>query len=119
VSPTSCRAVGTDRARGGANETLVESWTGSAWTIVASPNRGTSANDLHGVSCKSPTSCQAVGNAGTQTLVESWNGSTWSVAASPNPGTQITVLFGVSCTSATSCTAVGHRDYLSLVERYA
>jgi hypothetical protein len=87
--------------------------------IVASPSPVTSGNDLHGVSCKSPTSCQAVGNAGTRTLVESWNGSTWSVAASPSPGTQITVLSGVSCTSAASCTAVGHRDSLSLVERYA
>ena len=119
LSPTSCRAVGTDRAQGGANKTLVESWNGHAWTIVASPSPGSSANDLHGVSCKSATSCQAVGNSGTHTLVESWNGSAWSVAASPSPGTQINVLSAVSCTSATSCTAVGHRDYLSLVERYA
>ncbi len=112
ASPTSCVAVG-DYFNGTANQTLVETFDGSTWSIASSPNTSTSqSNVLTGVSCTSPTSCVAVGTSrnGTanQTLVETFDGSTWSVASSPNTSTsQLNVLNGVSCTSATSCVAVG------------
>jgi hypothetical protein len=41
-------------------QTLIESWDGSHWTLAASPNTG-SSDWLHGVSCVSPGSCEAVG----------------------------------------------------------
>src|ERR1700736_2357607 len=64
----------------------------ASWSIVSSPNNGTSHNILYGVSCHSASSCQVVGydvNASgvEQTLVESWNGIKWSIVPSPNNGT--------------------------------
>jgi hypothetical protein len=107
VSASACTAVGfywTNSRR--VPKTLIESWNGTAWTIVPSPSPGTGSNYLSSVSCTSATACTAVGN-GTGTLIESWNGSTWSVVPSPTPPGGA-VLFSVSCPSVTACTAVGH-----------
>lgn len=112
ASPTSCMAVGTYKNDSGVNRTLVESWNGKAWAVVASPNRGTAANALSGVSCVSAASCMAVGgwsaSGVNRTLIESWNGAAWSVVkTSPNPGKAFNSLSGVSCASNISCKAVG------------
>jgi hypothetical protein len=84
------------------------------WSIVSSPNIGTSINDLLGLSCFSAVSCNAVGlyfNTSLdayQSLIESWNGTTWSIVPSPDNGTAYNVLPAVSCRlPAGSCTAVG------------
>jgi len=112
TGPTACTAVGQSHD-GTAVQTLVESWNGSTWTIVPSPNpsSGSLSNDLNGVSCTGPPACTAVGDSydGTagQTLVESWNGSTWSIVPSPNELSDFNRLNAVSCTGPASCTAVG------------
>jgi hypothetical protein len=116
LSTTNCTAVG-GYYNGGADLTLVESWDGTAWSIVPSPNVQNDASNLHtsylnGVSCVNSTSCTAVGYfnsaTGEQSLVESWDGTTWSIPPSPNvTGDTASVLSGVSCASATSCVAVG------------
>ena len=59
------------------DQTLIESWNGTAWSLVPSPDNGTIPNDLTGVACISSSSCQAVGFSGLgsaedQTLIESW-----------------------------------------------
>jgi hypothetical protein len=118
ASATSCVAVGS-ASNGTADQTLIETLSGTTWTIASSPDTsGSHANDLFGVSCATATSCVAVGSAsipvggGTvlQTLIESLSGSTWSIAASPNTSTsQNNELDAVSCSSAASCVAVG--DY--------
>jgi hypothetical protein len=82
----------------------------SSWAVVKSPNRGTGANALHGVSADSPTDAWAVGyqttSTGAQhTLIEHWNGATWLVVASPNSGSDF--LYGVSADSPTDAWAVG------------
>jgi hypothetical protein len=79
LTSTSCVAVGSYQDASLANQTLVETWNGSAWTVAISPNRASAANALEGISCKSATSCIAVGysqgSSIAQTLVESWNGT--------------------------------------------
>jgi hypothetical protein len=111
VSASFCAAVGQTSSPGTNDQTLVETWNGTSWSIVLSPNAGTSGSYLDSVSCISASSCMAVGSYGTssnsQTLVEAWNGSSWSVVSSPN-GTSNNYLRGVSCVSASSCTAVGY-----------
>src|SRR5207249_4419773 len=93
--------------------TLIESWNGTSWSIVASPNNGTTrANFLLGVSCVSAGTCTAAGSyinshGVERTLIESWNGTAWSIAASPNKGTSHNRLYAVSCPSTTACMAVG------------
>ena len=130
VRPRSCEAVGAYNSAGlGVSQTLVESWNGTSWSIVPSPNNGTSNNDLLGVSCGSTGSCQAVGlyfntSLGDyQTLIETRSGGHWSVVPSANNGTAYNVLAAVSCpASARACKAVGNyydtslSTYQSLIE---
>ncbi len=112
VSGSSCTAVGDyDNQSASAYQTLVESWNGTRWSIVPSPNNGTGDNGLGGVTCHSTRSCKAVGSYG-QTLVESWNGHRWSIISSPN-GAGANELSGISCVSARLCKAVG----VSAIER--
>jgi hypothetical protein len=121
VSATSCTAVGYYNTSSGAEQTLVESWDGSTWSMVTSPDQGTSSNDLSALSCVSATSCTAVGvydssSSVLQTLAESWDGSTWSTVTSPDQGTSSNGLSAVDCVSATSCTAVGFYDTSSAAQ---
>ena len=120
---TSCYAVGSFASSSG-DQTLMEHWDGTSWTIIASPNPLDSTSlSMNGVSCGSDASCNAVGREGTsgadKTLVEHWDGTSWSVVASPNPGGATSIsLSGVSCPSATSCNAVGSADAQSLAEHW-
>jgi hypothetical protein len=134
---TACFAVGR-AGSGGAYQTLIERWNGSAWSIMASPNvvravKGLTPNSLTGVSCSSATNCFAVGYSiyfSYRTVVEHWDGKKWSIVASPNVSTSKTaesVLNAVSCVSATNCVAVGRSastisnqpgTYRTLTERW-
>jgi hypothetical protein len=92
--------------------TLVESWDGSSWSIVPSPNQGPGDSILESVSCVSAVACATVGlhrpaYGNDSTLIEGWDGSAWSILPSPNPGTY-NDLEGVSCVSATACRATGY-----------
>jgi hypothetical protein len=111
TSPSFCMAVGTTYE---GVSTLTESWNGTVWSVIPSPNPSTTINSLNSVSCTSPANCVAVGEFYTtattyQGLIESWDGTTWSVvsAASPVPSGDNTGLNGVSCTNSTFCIAVG------------
>jgi hypothetical protein len=100
--------------------TLIETWNGTAWSLVPSPNPsgGQGYDVLSSVSCVSASFCAAVGRHGTspaeKALIETWNGSTWSVAPGPNSGNSSN-LSGISCLSASSCTAVGGHSSRTLV----
>ena len=70
-------------------QTLAESWDGTRWSVLPSPNRGTTGDNFDSVSCVSADVCTAVGAFGnssdvTRTLVESWDGAHWSVVPNPN-----------------------------------
>jgi hypothetical protein len=111
---TTCFAVGTV-ANGRWNNSLIERWNGTSWSIMASPSVATAAGGgtyLDDIACAGATSCFAVGasqsNGATKTLIMRWNGSAWSIVASPNPsGSPFPGLFSVACPGATSCFAVG------------
>ena len=95
--------------------TLIEHWTGSSWSVVASPNKGTGNNLLYSVSSVSASDIWAVGffvktSGGisvAKTLTEHWNGSVWSVVASPNASASINHLNGVIALSSNDVWAVG------------
>ena len=63
-SATSCTAVGwltsSDFSTNGQQQTVVETWDGTAWTLESSPNPG-NGNILQGVSCVSSQLCTAAG----------------------------------------------------------
>jgi hypothetical protein len=110
TSTTSCAAVGYSYDSK-ATKTLAARWSGTKWSVVASPNPAGDESNLLGVSCAG-TGCIAAGyytsaQGSGRTLVERWNGTKWSIASSPNPAGSDSYLNGVSCASATSCVAVG------------
>jgi hypothetical protein len=74
--------------------TLTEHWNGSSWTIISTPNAGTSFGDydvLKGITAVSASNVWAVGYAGNasspndKALIEHWNGTSWTIVPSPNP----------------------------------
>ena len=72
VSATDCTAVGYSYPTN-AITTLVESWNGSTWSIVPSPNPiGSTSSELQAVACSSTSSCAAVGY--------SYDGSSYTLA---------------------------------------
>ena len=115
TSATRCVAVGSffvSSETATIEQTLVELWNGSSWSIVASPNVSpTFDSSLTGVSCTGSSNCFAVGQYATdlvvQTLIEHWDGRAWSLVASPNSSVTDSELSAISCPSATSCFAVG------------
>src|SRR5438874_6340062 len=67
------------------DQTLIEHWNGASWSVVKSPNPGSSSNHLNGVTAVSTRDVWAVGNGKTsngKTLIETWNGPRWSVVLS-------------------------------------
>ena len=113
VSVSDCVAVGnTVTGSGSAVETLVMVWNGTVWSIVSSPNAGTTEDFLSSVSCVSVSDCVAVGSTYTgsayETLAMVWDGTDWSIVPSPNAGASGDQLRSVSCVSATQCVAVGN-----------
>ena len=67
--------------------TLTLRYSGGHWTVVNSPNRG-STPLLDGVAAISPTNAWAVGydygTSGNEALAEHWNGTKWSIKSTPN-----------------------------------
>ena len=84
VSPSETWAVGNVGAAQRANQTLIEQYNGSAWSVVPSPDQGTGNNALNGVSMI-PGAGWAVGyaqvNGKYQPLALGWDGTHWSIAA--------------------------------------
>jgi hypothetical protein len=42
--------------------TMIQRWSGTEWSLVSSPNVGTSNNDLQGVACAAAYECWTAGN---------------------------------------------------------
>ncbi len=109
VSATELWAVGTAGSALHTNKTLIERFNGSTWSVVTSPNQGTSNNGLNGVSMISGGGW-AVGYSqpsGTyQPLALQWNGTAWSVN-SPAPLTSDSLFVGVDTLADGTAWAVG------------
>jgi len=93
--------------------TLVEHWDGTTWSIVPSPNLGATYNFLRTVVAAASNDVWAVGGWGAsgpvlRTLVEHWDGTTWSIVPSPNAGSSDNELLGEALVSANDIWAVGN-----------
>ena len=80
--------VGDQESGNGIFETLAEHWNGHAWSVVRTPNPGSTGNHLYAVDAVSADDVWAVGQqlgaqAPDQGLVEHWNGHHWSVVRLP------------------------------------
>jgi hypothetical protein len=119
VSATNVWAVGDYDNRsilGEPIQTLVEHWNGTSWSIISSPNPGSSMNYLNGAARVPGTRhIWAVGTfdnmaSANQSLAEYWNGTSWSVAQSPNVGTSNNAFNAVAAISQQNVWAVGYYD---------
>jgi hypothetical protein len=114
-SATACTAVGSWVNSSSVTVTLAERWNGTTWSVQTASNpAGATSSQLLGVSCKSSTACEAVGdyNAGSANnllLAERWNGTSWAIQTVPAvTGATSSLLDAVSCSATTACTAVGN-----------
>lgn len=88
-------AVGSYNTSTASGLTLIEHWNGGSWSLVSSPNPGSTSNfvfnTLSGIAAASANNIWAVGSYynvnGYQPLIEHWDGSSWNSVSSPNPGT--------------------------------
>ncbi len=96
-----------------ADQTLIEHWNGSAWSMVSSPNPYMT-QDLYSVAAVSTSDIWAVGQGfsyspyGYTTLAEHWNGSAWSEVSSPG----YVALRGVTAVASNNVWAVGGSQIL-------
>ena len=88
-----------------------------SWTVVTSPNPGSSTNSLNGVATISVGNAWAVGSygngSGSFPLIEYWNNARWSVVSSPNIAGS---LAGVAALSSGNVWAVGENDSSNMQE---
>jgi hypothetical protein len=100
---------------GGFQQTLVEHWDGTRWSVIPSANVPGAHNELYGVVALSPDNVWAVGYTGLvefETLVQHWNGSTWTIVSSPNPPSSSSFLRAVSAAGPSDIWAVGYSKNL-------
>ena len=108
VSASQTWAAGDISSQGSANRTLIERYNGSAWSVVASPNKGSGNNALNGVSMISGAGW-AVGYTQSgpyKPLALHWNGTQWSLVA-PGSSTSDALFTGVDTLANGSAWAVG------------
>jgi hypothetical protein len=116
VSPSEAWAVGYTAGPWDTytSTTLIEHWTGSAWSVVSSPNPSNDpiygANQLYDVRAFAPNDVWAVGwywtTIGSAPLVVRWDGRRWKV--SPTPNDEYRQLVALDGTSSSDIWAVGH-----------
>jgi hypothetical protein len=99
-------AVGSYVSTKNLDQSLVERWNGTSWTIIPSPNSG-NGTILNSVTAFATNNAWAVGyytnaNNTEQTLTEHWNGTSWSIVSSPNVGSDNNFLSSVTKVPGTS-----------------
>jgi hypothetical protein len=113
LSPSNVWAVGDYADTTGLNQTLIEHYDGSTWSLVGSQNVAASNNYLTGVAAFSATNMWAVGYSSAvgrlpQPLIEHYDGHNWSLYGA-STGPVNCILSGVAVVPATSALwAVGN-----------
>jgi len=106
-------AVGTYYDQNFVAQTLIEYWDGTSWTILFSPNPGSSGNQFNGVAPTYDSGVWAVGfftddNFIAHTLIEHCDSFSCSVVPSPDNGINGSYLQSVTATSYNDVWAVGY-----------
>src|SRR5262249_41734544 len=88
LSPSDVWLVGDQEGSNGHFETLAEHWNGSTWSVLPTPDPGSTHNHPYRVAAGAPGGGWAVGQevgakAPGQGLVEPWNGQKGAVVPSP------------------------------------
>lgn len=108
ISASDAWAVGFTQVSGHIDQTLMEHWNGTAWSVDSSGNVSGYNVRLEGVVDLGPANAWAVGGQG---LVMHWNGTAWSSVAVPAPNPSDT-----AGNNLTSITAVSPSDIWAVGE---
>jgi hypothetical protein len=115
------------------DQTLVEHWDGTSWTLVPSLNIGSLHNDLNGVVAISTNDVWTVGTytttvpppgyaPNTNAVAQHWNGTSWNwYLLKPYPSNIFAEINGIAAISSTDVWAVGRywsAGYLPYVEHW-
>ena len=107
--------------QGAPSRTLIEHWDGTAWSVVASPNKGPFPNSLAAIDAVAPDDIWAVGTWFTKafvdrTLILHWDGASWTRVTSPNAGSPGAAndVVGISAIAANDIWAVRVRGIRTL-----
>jgi hypothetical protein len=89
IAPNNVWAVGFNSSSSNpSDDSLIEHFDGTSWSVVPSPATSGIDDDLFGVAAVSANNTWAVGHVFEsnvpQTLTEHWDGTSWSVVPSPS-----------------------------------
>jgi hypothetical protein len=95
-------------------QTLIEHFDGTVWSVVPSPSPGALQNILYGVTAITDTDVWAVGgfedaNDLWHTLTEHWDGSSWSVVKAFDAGTNGNQFYAVKALATNNVYAIGQQ----------
>jgi hypothetical protein len=95
-------------------QTLIEHFNGTVWSVIPSPSPGALQNILFGVAALSDNDVWAVGgnqdsNGLWHTLTEHWNGSAWSVVNAVDAGSSGNQFYAVKAIASNNVYAVGQQ----------
>ena len=95
-------------------QTLIEHFDGTVWSVVPSLSPGAKQNILYGVAAITDTDVWAVGafeddGAVWHTLTEHWDGSAWSVVNAVDAGTSGNQFYAVKALASNNVYAVGQQ----------
>jgi hypothetical protein len=95
-------------------QTLVQHFDGTVWSVVPSPSPGAQQNILYGVAAITDSDVWAVGgqqdsNGLWQTLTEHWDGSQWSVVKAVDAGVNGNQFYAVKAVATNDVYAVGQQ----------
>ena len=115
LSPSDVWVVGDQEGSNGLFETLAEHWDGSSWSVLPTPDPGSSGNHLYAVDAVSPDNVWAAGQQlGAQYpdngLVEHWDGHSWSVVILPASSSASVLLDGLAVGSDGTVWVAGEAD---------
>jgi Phosphoesterase family len=115
LSPSDVWVVGDQEGPDHTFQTLAEHWDGSSWTVVPTPDPGSTGNHLYAVDAVSPDDVWAAGmqlngNSPDQGLVEHWNGQKWSVVPVPTSGSASLVMLDSIAATGSQVWVAGEAD---------
>jgi hypothetical protein len=114
LSPSDVWAVGYYFNGYGGTNILIEHWNGSIWSVIPTPNIGSSESYLNAIAVVSEDDVWAVGSFydihnGSGVLALHWDGASWSMIPMPSGLPERSELNGLAVVSATDVWAVGSK----------